>query len=114
MGWTKKLVSKGFDWTRLNGNPTFFRKQQPPNTKKPERKAGIFDATPPRRVIMPLTKEEKRVCELTGTNPHAYIEARELDHAEALNREAPISKEDEMKICAMLGTTPEEVAKCNP
>lgn len=60
-----------------------------------------------------LSAQETRICEMMGTNPHEYIEARERDRVEALNRETPLSKEDEMKIYAMCGTTAEEVAKYN-
>lgn len=63
---------------------------------------------------MSLTKEEVRICEVMGINPHEYIENRECDRAEALNREAPLSKADEMKIYTLCGTTAEEVAKHNP
>lgn len=61
-----------------------------------------------------LTTEETRICEMMGINPHAYIQTREGDRAEALNRETPLSKEDEAKIHAMFGNTPEEIAKHNP
>ena len=55
-----------------------------------------------------LSSEESRVCELMGISPHAYIEAREAERAEALNREKPMSEEEIYRLC---GVTPEDVAK---
>jgi len=59
----------------------------------------------------PLTNGEVRICGLTGVNVHDYIETRERERTEALNREKPLSAADEDRMFAMMGVTREAVER---
>lgn len=58
-----------------------------------------------------LTGDESKICEMFDMNPHAYIEAREQDRVQALNRETPMSKEDEIAFCHKMGIDHEDFCK---
>lgn len=58
-----------------------------------------------------LTRDENKICEMFDLNPHAYIEARERDRVQAVNREAPMSKEQEIAFCQMMNVDYEEFCK---
>lgn len=59
----------------------------------------------------PLTQEELRICELTGVNPHDYIEGRERDLAEGRNRESPSMEEAQRNVARLMGIPDGEIGK---
>lgn len=59
----------------------------------------------------PLTQEELRICELTGVNPHGYIEGRERDLAECRNRESPSMEETQRDVARLMGISDGEIEK---
>lgn len=57
-----------------------------------------------------LSETEEAICQQLGLNPHEYIEVRESEIADALNRECG-GEDTEAEIARMMGIDPKEISE---
>ncbi|HEY3309867.1 MAG TPA: hypothetical protein VGJ93_15550 [Desulfuromonadaceae bacterium] len=96
--WAKRVISRGTDWTKLNGNPAFNRKQQQSQLES-RRKKKMSESN----------KSALEVAILCGISPEEYQSALNQENKAAVIQS--LLTPEEMKICKSTGIEPLEYLK---